>query len=137
MIGSGPIDPGSNPGGAICSNLFIVGVSFFFMLGVTLFIIAVLVIAIWVILEVKRLKHRLFAIIAIGAILFFYFSGLFVFAGEDIEWASIDGVIEAGKIYAGWLISVAGNFVEITNNAISLDWEGDKSGNVSLPKWVK
>jgi hypothetical protein len=97
------------------------------MIGVTLFIVAVVVIAIWVFIEIKRLKHKIFAVFLICLILFGYFSFLFVFKGKDINYKSIPGVIDATKIYFNWLFSIVGNFKSITTNAVKMDWQGNKT----------
>jgi len=97
------------------------------MIGVTLIIISVLIVAIWVVIEVKRLQHKLFAIFLIGLILFIYLSGFFVFKGQDIEFTSIEGVMNASKLYLSWMGTVWENTVTIVGNAIQLDWAGNTS----------
>jgi len=92
------------------------------MIGVTLFIVAVLVIAIWIIIEIKRLKHKIFAFFLIGLILFTYFSFMITLKNEHIDYTSVSGMIEAGKIYLSWLVSVFENIKTITVNAIHMDW---------------
>ncbi len=91
--------------------------------GVTLLIIAVLLIAIWVIFEVKRFKHKLFAIFLIGLILFTYLSFMAVLKGEDIDLKSTVGIKEAGSLYVSWLGSIFGNLKSITTHAIDMDWK--------------
>ena len=93
------------------------------VIGVTLFIIAVLIAAIWIIIEVKRLKHKLFAILLIGLILFSYISFSVVLKGEDIDFKSISGLTDASKIYLSWLGSMFGNFKSITSYAVKQDWK--------------
>jgi hypothetical protein len=95
------------------------------VVGITLFVIAVLVIAIWIIIEVKRLKHKLFAMLLIGFILFSYVSAAVIFRGNDLDLKSPSGIIDATKLYFSWVISISGNFVQITGNAINMDWGTD------------
>jgi hypothetical protein len=102
------------------------------VVGVTLFIIAVLVIAIWVVIEVKRLKHKLFAILLIGLILFSYVSAALVFRGQDIDFKTVSGLMKASNIYFSWLFSVGKNLVSITGNAISMDWTSANDSPVNL-----
>ena len=92
------------------------------VVGVTLFIIAVLIIAIWVIIEVKRLKHKIFAVALIALILFSYLSAAIIFRGSDVNSKSPSGIMDAGKIYFAWIGSVVGNFAKLTTNAIKMDW---------------
>jgi hypothetical protein len=97
------------------------------MIGVTLFVIAVLSIAIWVVVEVKRLKHKLFAILLIGFLIFSYISFAYVFKEKEVDYKTIPGVIEASKIYMSWMISIGMNFGHITSNAIKMDWGANQS----------
>ena len=92
------------------------------MIGGTLFIVSVVVIAIWVIVEVKRVKHKIFALFLIGLIIASYLSAAFVFRGQDINLTSVSGVLTASKIYFSWLGNVFVNVKEITANAIKMDW---------------
>lgn len=92
------------------------------VVGVTLFVIAVLIIAIWVVIEVKRLKHKIFAVFLIALILFSYLSAAIIFRGQDVDFKTPSGIIGAGKIYFSWLVSISGNFMKITSNAIKMDW---------------
>jgi len=95
------------------------------MIGVTLLIISVLVILVWLLLEFKRLKHRIFALFIIFLILFVYFTGLFVFKDTTIDYKSVPGLVSASKVYFSWVLSISGNFKTITSNAVGLDWKGN------------
>ncbi len=92
-------------------------------LGVTFFIVAFLVIAIWLIIEFKRLKHKLFAFFLIGLILFTYISFTVSLKGHDVDFTSVSGVLEAGKLYFAWMGGVFGNFKSITAYAFKQDWK--------------
>lgn len=95
------------------------------MIEVALFAVVVLVFLTWFMLEYKRLKHRIFAIFLIVIILFMYFSFLIAFKGKEIDYKSVSGIIEAGKVYMNWLFFASGNFKSITTNAIQMDWKGN------------
>jgi hypothetical protein len=90
--------------------------------GITLFIVAILIIAIWVIIEVKRLRHKIFALFLIALILFTYVSFTVSLRGQDIDMTTVPGVMAASKLYMSWLVSVFNNLKSITTQAISLDW---------------
>lgn len=90
--------------------------------GITLFIVAVLIIAIWVIIEIKRLRHKIFALFLIALILFTYISFSVSLRGQDVDMTSVPGVMTASKLYMSWLVSVFNNLKSITTQAISLDW---------------
>ena len=98
------------------------------VIGITVLIISVLIIAIWVIIEIKRLKHKLFAIFLIGLILFGYFSFTVSLRGQDIDIKTVPGIIEASKLYFSWLGSAFGNMKSITTNAIRMDWGVNETG---------
>jgi len=106
-------------------------------IGVTLFVVAILVVVIWVTIELKRLKHKVVAIILIGLILFSYISATVIFRGQDIDFKTVPGVMKASKLYFYWLISVGGNFKSITTNAIKMDWgTNNKTIDTSEIKWL-
>ena len=96
-------------------------------MGITLLVISVLSIAIWVIIEIKRLKHKLFAIFLIGLLLFAYFGSLVAFKGEDIDYKTIPGLIDATKIYFSWLSFIFNNMKTITAGAVQMDWESNET----------
>ncbi len=97
-------------------------------LGVTIFIIAILIIAIWVIIEMKRMRHKIFAIFLIGLILFSYLSFTFVFKNHELDLTSINGIGEASGLYFSWLGGIFLNLKSITSKAVDMDWKGNETG---------
>lgn len=93
-------------------------------LGVAVFILAIVIIAVYLIIELKRFRHKIFAIFLILLILFIYFSVASVFNGRDVDYKSVSGLINAFKIYWAWLVSAFGNLKTITTNAIKMNWGG-------------
>jgi hypothetical protein len=91
--------------------------------GVTLFVIVGLIAVIWLLIEVKRMRHKVFAIFLISLILLTYFSFLTVFKDSGVDYKSVDGLINAGGLYFSWLGSIFGNVRTITTNAIKMNWE--------------
>ena len=89
----------------------------------TLLVVAVLIIAIWVVIEIKRFKHKLFAILLIVLILFTYLSFTAVLKGKDIDFKTGTGLKEAGQLYIAWLGSIFGNLKSITTHAVDMDWK--------------
>ncbi len=92
------------------------------VVGITLFIVAVLIIAIWVIIEIKRLKHKLFAILLIALILFTYISFTVTLRGQEIDYTTVSGMMTAAKLYVAWLGSIFGNLKTMTTYAVHMDW---------------
>jgi hypothetical protein len=97
------------------------------VMSFTLIVVCIVIAFVWILIEVKRLKHKLFAIFLIGLILFSYFSFSAIFDGSDINFKSTDGLMQAGKIYFSWMYSVFGNFKVITTNAIKMNWKSNVS----------
>lgn len=97
-------------------------------IGVMLFVIAVLIIAIWIVIEMKRARHKLFAIVLIALILFTYISFTIVIKDHDVDLKTVSGIIEAGGLYVNWLGSLFGNAKSITTHAVNLDWSGNETG---------
>jgi len=96
-------------------------------MGITLLIIAVSIIGIYVLVEFKRFKHKMFAIFLIAMILFFYLSAVYVFKGKDLDMKTIPGVIDITKVYFSWLFSIFGNVKSVTSNAVKMDWGVNES----------
>lgn len=92
-------------------------------IGVTLLVISILIASIWIVIEIKRLKHKLFAIFLIAMIILAYVSFTFALRGHDLDIKTISGVTKASKIYLSWLGSIFGNFRSITSYAIKQDWD--------------
>ncbi|MDO8622790.1 MAG: hypothetical protein Q7R52_00945 [archaeon] len=93
-------------------------------IGVTIFILIVVISAIWVIIEAKRMKHKVFAIFLIALIIFFYASAFFVFRGKDVDFKTVPGVVSATKVYCSWLTTVFyGNLKSMTVNAVHMNWD--------------
>ncbi len=88
-------------------------------------IVSVLIIAIWILIEIKRLKHKLFAILLIAIILFTYISFSATIKGQDIDLKTVPGITTAAKLYFSWLGSAFGNMKVLTTNAIKMDWSAN------------
>jgi|TARA_Y100000310_G_scaffold285257_1_gene308608 glucan phosphoethanolaminetransferase (alkaline phosphatase superfamily) len=90
--------------------------------GTAILIVSAIIILIWLIIEVKRFKHKIFAIFLMILIVFLYIGGIVVFQGKDIDFTSSSGIMDATKIYFSWLSTIFGNFKTMTAGAIQLDW---------------
>ena len=97
------------------------------VVGLTIFIIAVLIIAIWLVIEVKRLRHKIFAIFLIALILFLYISATIVFKEQNIDFKTASGMVKAANLYFSWLGSIFGNMKSVTSYAIKMDWGDNES----------
>ncbi|MHA1469724.1 MAG: hypothetical protein ACTSSP_04095 [Candidatus Asgardarchaeia archaeon] len=92
------------------------------VIGISFIVLAVLIIAIWLVIELKRFKHKIFAIFLIVLILLTYFSFSVVLKDKDLNLGSISGMVTAGELYGSWMGSVFENLKEIFNKIIHMDW---------------
>ena len=92
------------------------------MIATSLVILLALVAGIWVLVEFRRLKHKIWAFVLIGLIVFAYLSITLVLREQDINYKSPSGVFQASSVYFSWLGSLLGNFRTMTAHAINLDW---------------
>lgn len=99
------------------------------VVSVALFVVAGLIITIWLLIEAKRMKHKIFAVFLIVLILFTYLSFVVVVKDENIDYKTVPGIIEGGKLYFAWLNSLFGNLRSITAYAIGLDWKEIKKND--------
>lgn len=95
--------------------------------GFAFFVVVALILVIWIFIEIKRMRHKLFAIFLIALILFTYISFSVVLRGKNIDYTSVSGWTTAGKLYFSWLGNAFENFKTLTSSAVKMDWEGNKS----------
>ncbi len=92
------------------------------MITTTLFILILVIVAIWVFIEVKRLRHKIFAMFLIGLLIFSYLSFSLIIQSNEVDVKTIPGLVTASKIYFAWIGSIANNMMQITTKAIKMDW---------------
>ena len=90
--------------------------------GTGILIVSAIIIIVWVLIEVKRFRHKIFAIFLVILIIFLYFGIFVVFQDREVDLSTISGIMDATKLYFSWIFSVFGNFKTITAGAIQLDW---------------
>ena len=91
--------------------------------GMSLLIVAGLIMAIWVIIELKRFKHKLFAMFLIVLILFTYISFAVTLRDHSVDLKTTSGIMTASKLYFSWLGSIFGNLKLMTLYATKIDWQ--------------
>jgi hypothetical protein len=96
-------------------------------LGVVIIGIVVLIVAIYILFEVKRMKHKLFAFFLIALILFGFFSFNLVFKGEEIPLNNITDLGNAAKLYFNWVVYAFNNVKVLTANVVEMDWDGNET----------
>ncbi|MCX6750107.1 MAG: hypothetical protein NTZ83_01490 [Candidatus Pacearchaeota archaeon] len=97
------------------------------MVNPILILVIVLIVAIWLIIEFKRFRHKILAVFLILLILFTYFSFAAVVKGKGLDLKTFDGMKEAGKLYLVWLGNAFKNVKVVTSNAINMDWRGNET----------
>jgi len=96
-------------------------------IGVAVFIMVIAIVVIYVLIEVKRLRHKIFAMFLIALILFSYLSIAFIFRDQNIDLKTIPGVVTASRLYFSWLGNIFVNLKQITTKAIQMDWTANKT----------
>jgi len=103
-------------------------------LGVTFILVAIAVVAIWIVIEEKRMKHKIFAVFIIALIIFTYFSFSVVLKNNQVDLKSPQGIATGGKLYFSWLGSMFSNVKSITAFAFKQDW---KQENITIENSTK
>jgi hypothetical protein len=85
-------------------------------------IVIILAVVLWGMIEMNKIRHKVYAIFAIGLLFFLVISGSFVLNGKNINLNSVDGIFEAGKLYLSFLGVAGKNLFTLTGNAVNLDW---------------
>ncbi|PIN77203.1 hypothetical protein COV15_02840 [Candidatus Woesearchaeota archaeon CG10_big_fil_rev_8_21_14_0_10_34_12] len=96
-------------------------------IGIVIFVIAILIAAVWVFFKLKVIQHKFLLLFLIFLIVASFFSFRFAFKGEDISIKNPSDVGKISKLYFSWLTSAFNNFKTLTNQAIKMNWEGNKT----------
>ena len=93
------------------------------MVAAGFILVLVLIVAVWLIIEFKRFRHKILAVFLILLILFTYFSFSAVIKDKGVDLKTFDGMKEAGKLYVLWLGNLFKNVKVVTSNAIDMNWK--------------
>jgi hypothetical protein len=93
----------------------------------TFIIIGVVIVAILLLVRVKKLKHEIFAIFLIALILFGVFSFTMAFKGKNVSITNMPSLEKAVKIYFSWFGTAVTNVKVITAQVVKMNWEGNKT----------
>lgn len=100
-------------------------------IGFTVILLAILILGIWIFIEAKRTKHKIFAILLILLILFTYISFATVLKGKNLDLKTTAGWSMAGKLYYSWLVNAFHNVKAVTSFASKQDWKNVNSTNIT------
>jgi lipopolysaccharide export LptBFGC system permease protein LptF len=100
-------------------------------MSVIFFVVAILIIGIYLMFGFKRAKHKFFSIFLIFLVLFLFISLTSVFGGKDLSVKSVSDLGNLATTYFLWLGNLFGNFKEITANAVGMDWKGNQTAKTT------
>jgi len=73
--------------------------------------------------KAKYIKHKIYLLLGLVLVLFFYISVSAAISGHALDLNSISGIETAGKIYFSWLGNAFGNFKSLAGSAVNMDWQ--------------
>jgi len=85
-------------------------------------VIAILVVLIFVVIKYKELRHKFSFLVIVFLLLFLVLSFGKVYSEKKVDLTSLDGVISAGKLYFSWLGNAFANVKGLSGYAIKQDW---------------
>lgn len=85
-------------------------------------VVGLLIVLVILFFKVKHVKHGLGSYVFIFILIFLIASVSYVYMTNNIDLTSFDGVVEAGKLYLGWLGGVFHNTGKITAYAVDQNW---------------
>jgi len=92
-----------------------------------LVIVAFILILLWF-FKFRNMKHKFYAVFIVLLLIFFYTSFSNVVSKNNINVASFDGVVNAGKLYFIWLGNALQNIATLSGNAIKMEWGTNSTG---------
>jgi hypothetical protein len=101
------------------------------MVNPVLVLVIVLAVAIWLIIEFKRFRHKILAVFLILLLVFTYFSFSAVIKDKGLDLKTVDGMKQAGKLYLLWLGNAFNNVKVVTSNVINMDWRGNETVDIN------
>ena len=97
------------------------------VIGFTAILICVAIVAILILVRIKKLKHELFAVFLIAVILFGVFSFSLAFKGKNVSINDMPSLEKAVKIYFSWFGNAVSNAKVITGQIVKMNWQGNRT----------
>ncbi len=88
---------------------------------------AIIIIAIFLLVKARYIKHKLFWIFIFILVFFFYLSFVWSGISSNVDLTTFDGAKTAGAVYIAWLGNAFDNIKIITGNVINMDWNINKT----------
>lgn len=70
----------------------------------------------------KEIRHKIGLTFVIVLLVFLVVSFGQLYASNDLDLTTFDGVMKAGKVYTSWLSSAIGNIAKVSTYAVKQDW---------------
>ncbi len=86
-------------------------------------IVAVVLIGGFAYIKLGSTKDQIKLVLVVLLALFLFGTILVVYASNKLELTTTKGLIDAGKVYLGWLGNGFQNLKALAGNAIGMDWE--------------
>jgi len=99
---------------------------FFWIIG------AVIVVAIFLMVKAKYIKHKLFWVLIFIFILLFYISFVLSGISKSVNLTTFEGLKTASTIYLAWLSNAFDNIKTITGELIHMDWNINRTSDSSM-----
>jgi hypothetical protein len=91
-------------------------------------IIGIIILTLIVLLKVASFKHRIAIVIAVFLVLFFYLSFAVIARNQAMDFKTVSGLTDAGKLYFSWIGNAFSNLRTITGNVVDMEWiKNDKN----------
>ena len=85
-------------------------------------LIIVAVVALFVFLRFREIRHRVTHIVIILLVVLLAGSVATVYFSNDVDLTSFEGIAHAGKVYFSWLGAIFGNIGKVSTYAVHQDW---------------
>ena len=85
-------------------------------------ILAILVVLLFVFYKARHMKHRIYILLAIIVLIFIYTTGTKIVNQSNLNLNTLEGIVNASKLYFSWLGHAFNNAKVIIGNAIHMDW---------------
>ena len=95
-------------------------------------ILIVIVFAILLVVNLIKRKQAVATFAATGLTILFVLTLGYVYISNDIQINSLGDVVDAGKVYVGWMTSTFKNTADITSYAIQKDWKNDGNNSAEV-----
>ncbi len=88
-------------------------------------IVVLVLVAIIIFVKASNKGQNFWSYIIVAAAIFFVITLVYVLTLPGVSLATLDGVLQLGKLYLAWLAKIIVNLGHVTGNAVKLDWSAN------------